>query len=409
MARHSAEVYRRRRIAAAAGALIVLGVSGGLTYAGVALLQPLPAAAASIIEPSIAAGAPAEVVTPDWGASGIAASGWAEPLMIAGDDVPRPMASITKIVTALVALEALPLGAGEDGPSIELTPTDEQYYAEAEANAESRVPAFAGQIVTERDVLEAMLLRSGGNYARTLADWAYGDEEAFLAAARDWLTVNGLTATTITEPTGSHTGNASTIADLLKLGALALSQPAIAEIVRQPTADIPGVGPIDTTNTLLGIDGVDGIKTGTTPEAGACLLFSTDIVVGAESVTVIGAVLGGPDRAAVDGAVLALIDSVRAGFHEVPVLAEGEELATYSARWDQNATGISAEGATVLVWGDERPILDVAVDDVTTAEAGDVVGVATISTPRDHVTVDIILDGPITDPGPGWRFANPGR
>jgi len=409
VARHSAEVYRRRRIAVGAGALVVLGISGGLTYTGVALFAPLPPAAVTIAEPIVEPAPPASVATPDFGAAGIAASGWASPLTITGDDTPRPMASITKVITALVALEALPLGAGEEGPSITLTELDERYYAEAEANAESRVPASAGQVLTERDVLEAMLLRSGGNYARTLADWAYGDQEAFLAAAREWLAVNGMSSTTITEPTGAHPGNASTIADLLKLGALALSQPAIAEIVRQSTAEVPGVGLIDTTNTLLGIDGVDGIKTGTTPEAGACLLFSTDIVVGAETITLIGAVLGGPDRASVDAAVLSLIDTARTGFHELDVLAAGMGLAEYETEWGERATARAAGPATVLVWGDERPIVDIAVGEVATAEAGELVGVATVTTPRDHLEIDIVLDAPLADPGVGWRLANPGR
>src|SRR5690606_12618891 len=106
------------------------------------------------------------------------------------------------------------------------------------------------------------------------AGWAYGSQSGFLAAARGWLEANGLEHTTIVEPTGIDARNVSTPRDLLALGRLAMANPVIAEIVASETLDVPGLERRSNTNTLLGVSGVHGIKTGTLDGAGSNLLFS---------------------------------------------------------------------------------------------------------------------------------------
>ena len=145
-------------------------------------------------------------------------------------------------------------------------------------------------------MLELVLMASANNYALTLSRWAFGTSEAFIAATTNWLTEQGLASTVVREPTGLDAANVSTTADLVKLGRIALEHPVVASIVGTPLTDVPGIGPIENRNVLLGIDGIDGIKTGTLDESGANLLFSADRTVGAETITIIGVVLGGPDR-----------------------------------------------------------------------------------------------------------------
>ena len=397
----------RRRIAVGVVALVGLGTIGLGGYSAVALGLPLPETVPVAAAPALPAGAEVQPVPADYGSSGIGAVGWDAPLVVAGDTTPRPIASISKIVTALVVLDRMPLG-DDDGPLREITAQDAEYYSDAIAEGESRVAAWEGSVISERDALEAMLVSSSGNHARMLVDWAFGSQEAFPAAAAQWLAANGLTSTTILEPTGVDPGNTSTIADLVRIGELALANPVTAGIVAQPSAEIPDVGVITSSNELLGVDGIDGIKTGTLDEAGACLLFSADAVVGGRTVTLVGAVLGGADHDTVDASVRSLLASAVAGFRELSVPA-GTDFGDYATRWDASADAVSAEDATFLVWGPEALLAEVELEPLVTGDAGQRVGAARISSPRETVTVPLVLDAALPDPGAEWRWANPGR
>jgi len=408
-------VYIRRRIAAAVLAALLLGGLGVGSYSLYALQLPLPAAAMEIAAPELTSGPAVAAATPDYGSSGIGVVGWDAPLVVAGDTKPRPIASISKVVTALVVLQKLPIAAGQDGPTRTLTQADEDDYEAAVENEESRAPAPAGSTITERDALEAMLIASSNNHARLLVRWAFGSTDAFVAAAKTWLAAHGLSGTTIVEPTGVSPRNVSTIPDLIEIGELAIADPVLGGIVAQSTAELPQVGEIETRNTLLGIDGIDGIKTGTLDEAGACLLFSADIAVATadgttETLTLVGAVLGGVDHPAVDASVTSLLDSVKGGFEELRAVTAGDAFGSFTTDWGASARAVAAEGASFLVWGPERPTVEVSlVSGLTTADSGTKVGTATITTSHATKTVALVLDGPLADPGAEWRWTHPGR
>ncbi|HWL01130.1 MAG TPA: D-alanyl-D-alanine carboxypeptidase [Microbacteriaceae bacterium] len=407
MPRHGREVYVRRRIAVGIVAVLGLGAIGVGGYSAVALGLPLPETVPVAAAPALPAGPEVAPAPAAYGSSGIGALGWDGPLVVAGDAGPRPIASISKVVTALVVLDRLPLDDG-DGPLRELTAQDAEYYSDALAEGESRVFAEEGSVISERDALEAMLVSSSGNHARMLVDWAFGSQDAFPAAAAEWLAANGLTGTTILEPTGVDPGNTSTIPDLIRIGELALANPVTAGIVAQGSAHLPDVGEITSSNALLGIDGIDGIKTGTLDEAGACLLFSADATIGGQTVTLVGAVLGGPDHDTVNDSVRTLLASAVAGFQELSVPA-GTDFGDYTTRWDASADAVSAEDATFLVWGPERLAVEIDLDPVVTGESGLRVGTATLSSPRETRTVPLVLGSSLPDPGAEWRWANPGR
>ncbi len=220
------------------------------------------------------------VVSPVWpgfGRGAIGATGFDGVLSSSGDQSAFPIASITKVVTAMVVLDAHPLAEGEDGPEIEFTSADVEILDEVLAQDGSWQAVEPGVVMSQREVMETMLIPSANNYAESLAVWAYGSVDAYLAAARAWLDANGLTDTTVVDTNGLDAADTSTPANLVALGQLALAQPAVAAIVAKQSAEEPYVGEIENTNGLLGVSGIDGIKTGTTDEAGACLLFSTDV------------------------------------------------------------------------------------------------------------------------------------
>src|SRR5690606_18923100 len=117
---------------------------------------------------------------------------------------------------------------------------------------------------------------------------------------------------------------------LLEIGKLALEHPVVAGIVASATVEVPEFGLLENSNELIGVDGVDGIKTGTLDEAGACLLFATDVLVGETSITVVGVVLGGPDHDTINAHIRALLASVTPGFQELTLVTAGQNIAHYS-------------------------------------------------------------------------------
>lgn len=405
MAGATRATYRRRRIlvgALAAGALTV-GI-----YTPVTLLAPVPTVAAEVAAAAEQAQPAAAPQLPGFGVAGITAVGETATLAAVDDGAAHPIASITKTITALVVLQAKPMDADGDGETITLTAQDEAFADWQTANGGSAEPATAGVVMTQRDVLELMLLPSANNYAQTLATWAFGSEDAYVEAARAWLAAQGLTGTTINDASGYDDGNVSTVTDLLAIGQLVLADPVLSAIVASPTAEVPDIGTIENSNTLLGTDGVDGIKTGTAPLAGACLLFSADVAVGSQTVTLVGVVLGGDTHADVRAAADALIRTVTDGYREVTVVSAGTSFAEYDQVWGDGAAAVAAEDASLLVWSDTPITTAVDAGAVSLADAGTEVGSVTVTAGTRTVTVPLVLDATIDDPGVWWRLTNPG-
>ncbi|HOT34998.1 MAG TPA: D-alanyl-D-alanine carboxypeptidase, partial [Rhodoglobus sp.] len=297
------QIYRRRRTVVFGGAAVALATA---FYLPITLLAPLHDAVP--VELSVATPAVEQPTLdfPEYGASGLGAIGYPGVLAQGGVTDPLPIASISKVVTALVVLDAKPLAPGESGPDLTFSSVDEDFYNEQVAQNGVVASVSAGQVMSQRNVMSLMLMASANNYAQSLAAWAFGSEAAYVDAARDWLARQGLTGTTIADATGINPANASTVPDLITLAKLAIADPVVSEIVGTANLEIPDIGLVENRNGLLGVDGIDGIKTGTLDEAGSCLLFSAEHTVGASTVTLVGVVLGGPDHSTINAAVRGL-------------------------------------------------------------------------------------------------------
>lgn len=403
-----ARIYRRRRIVVfGAVALVVALITTGGFYTANALGTPIPAATPAITDPEPIAAAPQPLSLPAFGSYAVGAVGF-DGLLVAGDDAASvPIASIVKVITALVVLEAHPIAAGEGGPEIAYTEADVDIYWDMVAQNGSVVPVVAGATLTLRESLEAMMLPSGNNYAISIANWAFGSEAALAERANAWLAEHGLTATHVVDASGLSLENVSTAGDLVKLGELALTDPVLAEIVATPVVDVPELGQLKNSNKLLGTHGVDGIKTGTTDDA-ANLLFSADMPVGSSSVTVVGVLLGGESHAVLNDAIAALLDSIAPGFHEVTPLEANQTLAEYDTPWGDTAGARTTGGASVVVWSDTPVDVEVHADAVTLAARGEEVGTAVVRAGAQEITVPLVLDASLADPGAWWRLTNPG-
>ncbi|HET6704409.1 D-alanyl-D-alanine carboxypeptidase family protein [Amycolatopsis sp.] len=189
-----------------------------------------------------------------------------------GEQRPVPIASVTKVMTAYVILKDHPLGAGETGPEITV---DEQAEAESTSAEESSAPVRAGRRFSERDLLALMLIPSGNNVARLLARWDAGSQDAFVAKMNREAAALGMTSTTYTGASGVEDSTTSTAADQLRLAREVMKHPVIRAIVATPSLRIDGVpGTVVNTNTLLGRDGVIGLKTGSSTAAGGALMWA---------------------------------------------------------------------------------------------------------------------------------------
>jgi serine-type D-Ala-D-Ala carboxypeptidase (penicillin-binding protein 5/6) len=400
----SPQVYRRRRIVVFGG----LGAAlAALVYLPLTLLAPLPAAAVAVTAPVETPAAATPLAFPGYGASAIGAVGSDGLLGRGGTTDAVPMASITKVITALVVLEAHPLAPGEDGPVVTMSGVDAGYYGEYLAQNGTVSPVRSGMTFTERELLELVLVKSANNYTKSLMMWAFGSEQAYLDAARAWLAARGLDGIVVNEPTGIDRSNIAPSDQLVELGRLALSDPTVAEIVARTSVDIPQLGSLPNTNKLLGLAGVDGIKTGTLDDFGANLLFSADYTVGTSTVTLVGVVLGGPDHPTIDADILTLLASTVANYREVEIVADAEELARYTTVWGGDTPALARDPATLLVWADTPIDVRVVTDDVVTGEAGEDVGDVVVSAGTRSVTVDLELAEDVEDPGPWWRLTHP--
>lgn len=175
-----------------------------------------------------------------------------------------PMASTTKIMTAVVALES--------GVSLDTVYTVSEYAA----SNQGTVAGFAaGEQVSLYDLLRVMLVHSAGDAAVGVAECVAGSEEAFVARMNAKAAELGLTGTHFTSPDGlSDTDHYSTPSDLIMLARYAMEIPLFKSIVgtKSITIDVRGV-PTTFTNTsplLNTYPGAQGIKTGFTYGAGRC-------------------------------------------------------------------------------------------------------------------------------------------
>ncbi len=389
------------------GGLIV--ALGALFYLPMTLLAPLREADPVIPVHSELPGDAAAPAWPGYGASAIGAVGYPGVLAASGSEKPLPMASITKIVVALTVLAAKPLAVDESGPAVIMTSADVALYASYKKVDGKVVPVNAGEVYTQRDLLDLTLIESANNYSSTLANWAFGSEEAFVAKAREWVAAHDLSSLQIVDSTGLDPGNRGTASDLIELGRIALADPLVAAIVGTDTLTMHDVGLVENSNELLGTSGVTGIKTGTLDEYGANLLFSAVYPIGSSTVTVIGVVLGGADHDTLNVAITRLLASVRAGFHEVDVSDVGEAFASYTTAWGQTADAAAAAEAVLLTWADTPITAEVMADPVRIEGAGGSVGDVVFTSGPQSVTVPLVLSRAITDPGPGWRLTHPGE
>jgi len=245
--------------------------------------------------PAAAAG-PERLAAVSWPAYGVSAADIGGLGVVAGPGATRPVpiASVAKVMTAYLVLHDHPLPADGSGPDITVEPSEAAAYPSQAREGDSLVPVVAGETLTERQALEALLLPSADNMAWILARWDAGSQAAFVARMNATARRLGMTGTSYTDPSGLDPSTVSTAADQVRLGMAAMRVPVLAAIAAMPAAVVPVAGLVRNYNTLLGQDGIVGLKTGSTQAAGGCVVIAAWHKAGTGNILIIAATFGQP-------------------------------------------------------------------------------------------------------------------
>lgn len=210
-----------------------------------------------------------------------------------GKQQPVAIGSVAKAMVAYVILKDHPLKPGEEGKNI---PVDAKAETEGgyDKDGESTLNTIkAGDTLTQRQALAAIMIPSANNVARLLARWdSGGDEAAFVKKMNDAAADLGMKNTKYTDPSGLKETTVSTAEDQVKLGNELVRMKALTDITKLPVWKDPSGKKWQNYNRLVPYDNAIGIKTGSTTKAGGNLLFAATEDVDGEIVTVVGAILG---------------------------------------------------------------------------------------------------------------------
>lgn len=186
-------------------------------------------------------------------------------------DKQMPMASTTKILTAIIILEDCDLDAVVTVPP------------QAAGTEGSSIYLIAGEKITVRDLLYGLMLRSGNDCAVTLALYHSGTVEAFAACMNARAQTMGAVNSSFVNPHGLPAeGHYTTALDLARIAAYALRNASFREIVsaKEWRTDGDGTETVrlfqNKNKMLYNYAGADGVKTGYTKEAGRCLVTSAE-------------------------------------------------------------------------------------------------------------------------------------
>jgi D-alanyl-D-alanine carboxypeptidase (penicillin-binding protein 5/6) len=326
-------------------------------------------------------------------------------LDVNGGQTKMPIASSAKLITALTVLSHYSLQLGDQGPTITFSSADEAIYNNYLAEDGSVVKVVSGEQMSEYQALCAMLLPSANNIADSLAIWAFGSLQNYTQQAD--LEIQGLALhnTVVgTDASGFAPATESTSHDLVQLGEDALNNPVLAQIVGLTQANLPVVGEVKNVNSLLGQDGIIGIKTGNTDQAGGVYIFAAKDSVGSYPLTVVGAIEGAPTLEDALSQTKPLLDSAKDNFKVATVTSSGQVVGNYKTPWGEYVSILASRNLNALVWSGQTVTPAVSDSAVYAPQpAGTIVG--TLNLPEANSgSVNLVLAQKLASPPWWWRI-----
>ena len=268
----------------------------------------------------------------------------------------------------------------------------------------------AGERLSELQLLEALLIPSADNVAQVLARWDAGSDAAFVARMNSMAAKLGMRASHYVDENGLSALTVGTARDQLVLAEAAAANPVLMSIVRQPLVILPDGTTLSNYDTLLGQDGVVGIKTGSTVASGGCFMFAADRVVGGQRIEVLGVVLGQrstPLIGAALGASRALIGPALAAVHPVTVVPAGSTVAQIVTAWDQPVPVKTTKALTLMAMAGMTVHLTVTLEGTghpASTVAGSVGATVRAISGHQSQTVTAVTAGPVPGASVRWRL-----
>ena len=259
--------------------------------------------------------------------------------------VELPIASLTKLMTVLVALQHLKLD-------------DEVIVTRAAARVgEERIPLVAGQRITVRDLLKGALIQSANNAADALAAAASGgDIPLFVSWMNARARAIGLHHTHFERPDGLDVpGHVSSARDVAVLAQVAMHSPVVRSLVRERTDTIEGGRVVvHTWDDLLGVvPGLIGVKTGHTGDAGWCQVAA----VRRQGYTIYAVILGSPTRTQRNDDLQRLLEW-GVSQYRTSTLVRRVAYAQAAVGWGRRSVALVASRPLVRVVRAGRPLLE---------------------------------------------------
>ncbi|WP_143666744.1 serine hydrolase, partial [Streptomyces sp. rh207] len=334
-----------------------------------------------------------------------------------GAQKPAPIASVAKVMTAYVILQEHPLKGDAEGETITV---DQKAEDESKRPDESTAPLTKGQQLSQRQMLQLLMIPSGNNAARLLARWDAGSEDAFIDKMNDAAKKLGMTGSTYTDPSGLEKTTVSTATDQLKLAQAVMRNEVFRGIVDMPEIEIEGIdGKIYNNNNLLLQPGVSGIKTGSSTPAGGNLLWSANTKVDGKVLWIYGAVMG---QQAGTGRVydslelslqnsLKLIKDAQEAATSATVVKKGDVVGYVDNGFGGQTPVVATKNLKAVGWSGlevELKVTDNGKGIDHTAKAGSEVGMVTVGTGTGKVTAPVVLQSDLTEPAFGDKLARIG-
>lgn len=375
---------------------------GLVLIAGVVnFLRPLPTPTVAMHITTPATVAP----TIAWPAAGQAAiaAGQYGLLDTTASQTPVATASIAKVITALCVLQKAPLALGQSGPTYTIGQPEVDIYNTYVAEDGSLIPVQQGEQITEYQALEALMIPSANNIADSLAHWVFGSQAAYATYASEFLQQNGLDNTHIgSDASGFDPSTTSTAGDLAQLGLLALKNPALMQIAGQSSAELPVAGKVSNYDTVLGQNGISGLKTGNNTTDLGAFLFTATTNIGSTTIPLTGAVMGAPDLNTALQESVQLAGSLEHGFEQASIATADQTVGTMQAGWGASAPIDTASAVKLIRW-EATPIT--AKHQVDVRLRSGTVGTLKATAGPSSSQTDLKLGRPLPGPSFWWRLS----
>jgi serine-type D-Ala-D-Ala carboxypeptidase (penicillin-binding protein 5/6) len=397
--------YERRRTSPAPYLLTGIVVALLVGLVSLQLMRDVPQPNVMVTMPqSSVLGAATLPAWPEGGVAGVSVTGLGS-LGVSGPQTPRPIASVAKMMTAYLILKEKPLQLGQSGPLVTITQADADRFWVMVAQDQSVQPINPGQRLSQLQLLQGVMVPSANNYAEILAAWDAGSVAAFVEKMNREAQALGMTNTRYADVSGFSAQTVSTAADQLLLARAAMQDPVFAATVAMSQVTLPNSGIVSNVNALLGVDGIVGIKTGFTDEAGGNLAFAARREVAGYEIEVIGIVMGQEDRPTAFRATRAILSSLSNGLQVTRVVPAGQPIGSVTTAWGEHVELVVDEDVLMLNWSGMTLESVIELEDISPSKSrGDQVGWLNVRVGEQERRVALRIADDLDGAGLMWRL-----